>query len=60
MGTIRHLQTFRVISSEMPVLLLILCSCYFSCLKKYSDKFFNTYLYEQMLSEIFVAKGDTA
>ena len=36
---IRHLQTFRVISNEMPVLVLILCWCYFSCLKKYSDKF---------------------
>ena len=37
--TIRHLQTFRVISNEMPVLLLILCWCYFSCLKMYSEKF---------------------
>ena len=37
--TIRHLQTFRVISDEMPVLLLILCWCYFSCLKMYSEKF---------------------
>ena len=25
----------------------------------YSEKFFNAYLYEQMLLEIFVAKGDT-
>ena len=37
--TIRQLQTFRVISNEMPVLLLILCWCYFSCLKMYSEKF---------------------
>ena len=33
--TIRHLKTFRVISNEMPVLLLILSCCYFSCLKVY-------------------------
>ena len=58
--TIRHLKTFRVISNEMPVLLLILSWCYFSCLKMYSEKFFNAYFYEQMLFEIFVAKGDTA
>ena len=58
--TIRHLQTFRVISNEMPVLLLILCWCYFSCLKKCSEKFFNAYFYEQILFEIFVAKRDTA
>ena len=58
--TIRHLKTFRVISNEMSVLLLILSGCYFSCLKMYSDKFFNAYFYEQMLFEIFVAKGDTA
>ena len=31
--TIRHLKTFRVISNETPVLLLILSRCYFSCLK---------------------------
>ena len=37
--TIKHLKTFRVISNEMPVLLLILCWCYFSCLKMYSEKF---------------------
>ena len=58
--TIRHLKTFRIISNEMSVLLLILSGCYFSCLKMYSDKFFNAYFYEQMLFEIFVAKGDTA
>ena len=57
---IRHLKTFRVISNEISVLLLILSGCYFSCLKMYSDKFFNAYFYEQMLFEIFVAKGDTA
>ena len=60
MDTVGHLKTFRAISNEMPVLLLILCWCYFSCLKMYSDKFFNAYFYEQMLFEIFVAKGDTA
>ena len=37
--TVRHLKTFRVISNEMAVLLLILCWCYFSCLKIYSEKF---------------------
>ena len=37
--TIRHLNTFRVISNEMPVSLLNLSCCYFSCLKMYSDKF---------------------
>ena len=58
--TIRHLKTFRIISNEMSFLLLILSGCYFSCLKMYSDKFFNAYFYEQMLFEIFVAKGDTA
>ena len=53
---IRHLNTFRVISNEMSVLLLILSGCYFSCLKMYSDKFFNAYFYEQMFFEIFVAR----
>ena len=57
--TIKHLKAFRIISNEMPVSLLILCWCYFSCLKMYSEKFFNAYFYEQMLLEIFVAKGDT-
>ena len=33
--TIRHLKTFGVISNEMPVLLFILCWCYFSCLQMY-------------------------
>ena len=42
--TIRHLKTFRVISNEMPVL-LILSRGYFSCLKLYSDNFFNAYFY---------------
>ena len=46
--TIRHLKTFRVIYIEMPVLLLIVSWCYFSCLKLYSDKFFNAYFYEQI------------
>ena len=53
---IRHLKTFRVISNEISVLLLILSGCYFSCLKMYSDKFFNAYFYEQMFFEIFVAR----
>ena len=53
--TIRHLKTFIVISSEMPVLLLILCWCYFRCLKIYSEKFFNAYFCEQMHFEIFLA-----
>ena len=57
--TIRHLKTFRIISNEMSVLLLILSGCYFSCLKMYSDKFFNAYFYEQMFFKIFVAKRDT-
>ena len=35
--TIRHLKTFRIISNEMSVLLLILSGCYFSCLKMHSD-----------------------
>ena len=56
--TIRHLKTFRVISNEMPVFLLILSWCYFICLKVYSDKFFDAYFYEQMFL-IFVAKRDT-
>ena len=56
MDTIRHLKTFRVISNEISVLLLILSGCYFSCLKMYSDKFFNAYFYEQMFFEIFVAR----
>ena len=41
--TIRHLKTFRVISNEMPVLLIV--KGYFSCLKLYSDNFFNAYFY---------------
>ena len=53
--TLRHWKTFRVTSDEMPVL-LILSWCYFSCLKMYSDKFFNAYFYEQMFFEIFVAR----
>ena len=56
--TIRHLKTFRVISNEMSILLLILSCCYFNCLKVYSDKFFNAYFYE-MFFKIFVGKRDT-
>ena len=44
----------------MPVLLLILGWCKFSCLKMYLEKYFNAYVYEQMLFEIFVAKQDTS
>ena len=56
--TIRDLvMTFRVISKEMPVLLLILCWCCFSCRQMYSDKFFDVYFSELMFFEIFVAKG---
>ena len=57
--TIRHLKIFRVISNEISVLLLILSGCYFSCLKMYSDKFFNAYFCEQMFFEIFVVTRDT-
>ena len=56
--TIRHWKTFRVIFNEMPVLLLILSWCYFSCLKVYSDKIFNAYFYEEMFFKIFVANRD--
>ena len=56
--SIRHLKISRVVSNEMPVLLLILCWCYFSCLQIYSEKFFNVF-YEQIFFEIFVEKGDT-
>ena len=46
--TIRHLKTFRIISNEMLVLLLIfmLLMCV-SFLQMYSEKF-NVYFYEQM------------
>ena len=42
--TIKHLKRFSIISNEMPVLLLILCWCYFSCLKMHSDKFFDAFM----------------
>ena len=42
--TIRHLKSFRVISSEVLVLLLILCWYYFGCLKMYSENFLMTQL----------------
>ena len=54
-----HSKTFRVIFNEMPVFFLISYWCYFSFLKIYSDKSFSAYFYEQMLLEIFVAKGDS-
>ena len=57
---IRHLKTFRVISDEMSVLLLIISSCYFYFLKVYSDKFFNAYFHEQVFLKIFVAKRNTS
>ena len=58
--TIRHSKTFRVFSNKMPVLLLTLSWCHFSCLKIYSDKFFNAYFYEQLfVAKIFLAKQDT-
>ena len=53
------IKTFRVISNEIPVLFLVLCWYYFSCLKMYPEKFFNAYFYEEMFFEIFVEKGDT-
>ena len=56
--TIRHLKTFRVFFNAMLVLLLILSWCYFSCLKVYSDKFFNACFYEPMFFKIFVPKRD--
>ena len=46
--TIRHLKTFRVISNETSFLLFIIIGCFFSCLKMYSDKFFNSYFYVQI------------
>ena len=58
-GTIRNLKTFKIISNEMPILLLILCWSYFSCLWMYSEKFFNISFHEQMYFQIFEAKGDT-
>ena len=58
-NTTRHLKTFRIISNEMPDLLLIQCWWYFSCLQMYSNNFFNIYFHEQMLFQIFVAKVDT-
>ena len=51
-----RVKTFRVISNEIPVLLLILCWCCFGCLKMYSEKFFNAYFYEQMFLKIFVER----
>ena len=57
--TISHLKTLREIFNEMLILLLALNWCYFSCLKIYSDKFFNAYFYEQLFFKIFVAKWDT-
>ena len=42
---------------KMPILLLILC-WYFNCLQMYLEKFLNIYFHEQMVFQIFVAKGD--
>ena len=53
------LKTFRIFSNETPVLLLTLCSWYFSCLHMYSEKFFNIYFNEQIFLKIYLTKGDT-
>ena len=50
--TIRHLKIFRVISNEMPVLHLILCWCYFSCLKMYSEEFLNAFMRKCFLKSL--------
>ena len=50
---IRHLKIFRVISNEMPVLLLILYWCYFSCLKIYSENFFNAFISKCFLKSLW-------
>ena len=52
-------KTFRIISNEMPVLLLLLNWWYFSYLQMNSEKFFNVYFYEQIFFEISVTKGNT-
>ena len=49
----KNIQTFRVISNEMPVLLLVLCWCYFSCLKMYSEKFFNAFISKCFLKSLW-------
>ena len=51
-------MTFKIISIEMSILLLILRS-YFGCLQIFLEKFLNIYFHEQMFFQIFVAKGDT-
>ena len=56
----KHLKTFRLISNEVPALLLILSWWYFIYLQMYSKKFFYVYFYEQMFLYIFLAKGDTS
>ena len=53
-GTVKYLKAFRVISSEMPISLLIL-SWYFSCLYAYSDIFLFSYELK-MFFQIFVSK----
>ena len=52
-NSIRHLKIFRVISSETQILLLILCWCYFSCLKIYSEKFFNAFISKCFLKSLW-------
>ena len=37
--TTRYLKTFQIIPNEMPILPLILCRLYFSCLEMYSGNF---------------------
>ena len=58
-GTLRHLKTFRIITNEMAVLLLILCWWYFSCLLMYLEKCFNINFHELIFFQIFVTKEDT-
>ena len=55
---IRHLKTFKTIFDEVPTLLFILCSWYFSCLQIYSEEFYKIYFHELVFFQIFVAKGD--
>ena len=51
--TARHLKTFRIISNEIPVSLLIPWWCYFSCLQTYSNIFFNNCSHELKLFWFF-------
>ena len=55
--TIKQLKTFKIISNEMPILFLILCWWYFSCLQMYSEKFLNIEFYEQIFFSNLGGKG---